>query len=81
MWVFQGKFTVEQGALIRKALEGAMDELFEEQRNEPSDISAETSRRMACDASVVHWHDDVGVGHAGDIVSMAHSYISSGHPA
>ena len=45
----------EQGALIKKALEGAMDDLFEEQRNEPSDISAETSRRMACDASVVHW--------------------------
>ena len=132
MWVFKGKFTAEQGALIAKALEGAMDELFEEQKNEPSDISAEipqgvdpvvakphpiatrradalervaetflagekgersggdrylvnihtevetltasgagaesecedcgnvsaeTSRRMACDASVVHWHE------------------------
>jgi hypothetical protein len=57
MWVFNGKFTAEQGALIAKALEGAMDELFEEQRNEPSDVSAETSRRMACDASVVHWHE------------------------
>ena len=42
MWVFKGKFTSEQGALIAKALEGAMDELFEEQRNEPSDVSAET---------------------------------------
>jgi hypothetical protein len=42
MWVFKGKFTAEQGALIAKALEGAMDELFEEQKNEPSDISAET---------------------------------------
>ena len=42
MWVFKGKFTAEQGALIAKALEGAMDELFEEQRNESSDVSAET---------------------------------------
>jgi hypothetical protein len=42
MWVFKGKFTAEQGALIEKALEGAMNELFEEQRNEPSDVSAET---------------------------------------
>ena len=42
MWVFKGKFTAEQGALIARALEGAMDELFEEQRNEPSDVSAET---------------------------------------
>ena len=44
-------------------------------------IPAETSRRMACDCSVVHWQDDVGAGHAGDIVSMAHSYISTGNTA
>jgi hypothetical protein len=42
MWLFKGKFTPEQGALIQKALEGAMDELFEEQRNEPDEVSAET---------------------------------------
>jgi hypothetical protein len=42
MWVFKGKFTAEQGALISKALEGAMNELFEEQKNEPSDVFAET---------------------------------------
>jgi hypothetical protein len=45
MWVFKGRFTAEPGALIKKALEGAMSELFEEQKNEPSDVSAETSRR------------------------------------
>jgi hypothetical protein len=44
MWVFKGKFTAEQGALIAKALEGAMSELFEEQKNEPSDVSAETPK-------------------------------------
>jgi len=42
MWVFKGKFTAEQGALIKMALEGAMEEIFEEQQNEPSDVSAET---------------------------------------
>jgi hypothetical protein len=57
MWVLKGRFTAEQGALIGKALENAMNEMFEEQRNEPVDVSAETSRRMACDASVVHWHE------------------------
>jgi len=132
MWVFKGRFTPEQGALIEKALDRAMDEMFEEQRQEPADVSAatppgvdpievkpypiatrradalervaesflsgekgersggdrylvnihtevetltangegaesecedcgnvsaETSRRMACDASVVHWHE------------------------
>ena len=44
-------------------------------------IPAETTRRMACDCSVVHWQDDVGAGHAGDIVSMAHSYISTSNKA
>ena len=132
MWVLKGRFTAEQGALIEKALEAAMNEMFEEQSNEPEDVSAEspvgvdpyelkphavdtrradalervveswssgkandhsggdrymvnihtnpevlkedgedarsecegcghvsaeTSRRMACDASVVHWHE------------------------
>ncbi|MFC1719830.1 DUF222 domain-containing protein [Pseudomonadota bacterium] len=42
MWVLKGRFTAEQGALIGKALEGAMNEMFEEQRNEPADVSAET---------------------------------------
>jgi len=131
-WVFRGRFTPEQGALIAKALEAALDDDFEEQqavpeevekhldRNQPwhqgvsnpidqrmadamervadsflaskdsnrsggdryllnihtdmdtlakegtgaeseleerSHIPAETSRRMACDASLVHWHE------------------------
>ncbi len=44
MWVFKGKFTAEQGALIAKALEGAMDELYAEQGDEPSEVSAEIPR-------------------------------------
>jgi len=42
MWVFKGRFTPEQGALIEKALDCAMNEQFEEQKNEPIDVSAET---------------------------------------
>lgn len=41
MWVLKGKFTAEQGALIEKALEGAMNQLFEEQQYEPEDVSSE----------------------------------------
>ena len=37
MWVFKGRFSAEQGALIAKALEGAMDELFEEQKEEAAE--------------------------------------------
>ena len=41
MWLFRGKFTAEQGALIAKALEAAMDQMFHESVEEPSDVSAE----------------------------------------
>ena len=41
-WVFKGRLTPEQGALISKALEAAMDQLFEEQKKVPKDVSAET---------------------------------------
>lgn len=119
-WQFRGRFTSEQGALLSKALEAAMNQIFEEQpatKDEPPTrepvgrrradalermadhflansrserhggdrylvnihtnietlkadgngaeselegcchVSAATSRRMACDASVVHWHE------------------------
>jgi hypothetical protein len=38
-WVFRGRLTAEQGAVVQAALEAAMNELFQEQR----DVSAETS--------------------------------------
>lgn len=42
MWVLKGRFSAEQGALISKVLEGAMEELEVEQQHEPEDVSAET---------------------------------------
>ena len=50
-WVLRGRFTAEQGALIQSALEQAIEEEFQEQKN----VAAATSRRLACDAGVVHW--------------------------
>jgi hypothetical protein len=55
MWVLKGKFTAEQGALIEKALEGAMNEMFEEQRNEPADVSAETSNQSDSQIKEMAW--------------------------
>ena len=43
-WVLSGRFTPEQGAVIRQALEKAMDALFEERQDEHPDVSAETPR-------------------------------------
>ena len=129
-WVFQGRFTPEQGAVIKKALEKAQDALWEPEGAEERDpresaqdnqrphpvatrradalerladsylaggendrsggdrylvnlhtdmetlqadgtgaeaeldgcchVPAETSRRLACDAAVVHWHETAG---------------------
>jgi hypothetical protein len=42
MWIIKARFTAEQFVLIKKAFEAAMNDLFEEQRNEPEDVSAET---------------------------------------
>ena len=44
--VLKGRFTPEQGAVITKALDAAMDQLFEEQKQVPEDVSAETSHNQ-----------------------------------
>ncbi len=38
-WVFKGRFTAEQGAMLQKALEAAGDQLFEEQQRVPAGTS------------------------------------------
>ena len=48
-WIFKGRFTAEQGVLIKKALEAATDQLFEEQQNVPGEVSAETSDSQPID--------------------------------
>ncbi len=48
-WIFKGRFTAEQGVLIKKALEAAADQLFEEQKDVPEDVSAETSASQPVD--------------------------------
>lgn len=40
-WVFKGRFTPEQGALINAALQSAMEALFQEQKNVPDCVSAD----------------------------------------
>jgi len=48
-WVFKGRFTAEQGALLQKALEAAGDQLFGEQQNVPEDVPAEISDNVPLD--------------------------------
>jgi len=48
-WIFKGRFTAEQGALLAKALEAATEELFKEQQYIPGEVSAETSNSQPID--------------------------------
>jgi hypothetical protein len=46
-WVFKGRFTAEQGVLLKKALEAAGDQLFEEQQQVPEVVSADMLIRFS----------------------------------
>jgi len=48
-WIFKGRFTAEQGALLEKALEAAGDQLFVEQQREPVGVEAEIDRSLTLD--------------------------------
>jgi hypothetical protein len=51
-WVFKGRFTPEQGALIAKALEAAMDDDFEEQQAVPEMVEKHLDRNQPWDKGV-----------------------------
>ena len=66
-WVMRGRFTPEQGALIQKAMESAMDELFDEQKDVPAGTSAdETTPRS----------EPVAARRADALVRVAEQYLS-----
>jgi len=50
-WVFKGRFTPEQGALLQKALEAAGEQLFDEQQHVPQDVSEEVSSNVPLDST------------------------------
>lgn len=54
----KARLSPEQGARIAQALDAAMAVSYEEQRYAAENVSAETSRRLACDCGVVHWLED-----------------------
>ena len=48
-WVFKGRFTPEQGALLQKALEAAGDQLFKEQQYVPPEVATEIAANVPLD--------------------------------
>jgi hypothetical protein len=45
-WVFRGRLTAEQGAMVARALGAAMDRAFEETRGEPKEVEREIEREQ-----------------------------------
>jgi hypothetical protein len=45
-WVVRGRLTAEQGAVVARALEAAMDRAFEETRGEPKEVEREIEREQ-----------------------------------
>jgi hypothetical protein len=48
-WVFKGRFTAEQGALLQKALDAAGEQLFTEQQPVPEDVAREIDTNTPLD--------------------------------
>jgi Domain of unknown function (DUF222)/HNH endonuclease len=68
-WVIRGRLTSEQGALVQKVLEQAMEEDFREQRNVPSGISS------AEPLDEIHSHPEpISMRRADALVRMAQGY-------
>jgi hypothetical protein len=72
-WVLEGRFTPEQGAVIRQALEKAMDALFDERQDEHPDVSAETPR-----GGIEEWQrpQPVATRRADALERLAESFLS-----
>jgi hypothetical protein len=81
-WVLRGRLTSDQGALVQKVLEQAMEEDFREQRGVPAgisaEISAETSLAEAVDEIHPHPHP-IALRRADALVRMAQSFSGEAH--
>jgi len=73
-WVFKGRFTPEQGALIAKALEAAMDENFEEQQAVPDVVDKELDRHQPWDKGV---SNPIDQRRADAMERVAEAYLAS----
>jgi len=51
-WVFRGRFTPEQGAVIAQALEAALEIQFKERRDEPTEVTEAIERGQVCQPGV-----------------------------
>ncbi|RPH98555.1 MAG: HNH endonuclease [Lysobacterales bacterium] len=71
-WVFRGRLTAEQGAMIAKALEASMDRSFEERRGEPEAVEEELHRN----ACISGFSEPVGQRRADALERVARAYLA-----
>jgi len=76
-WVFKGRFTPEQGALLQKALEAAGDQLFDEQQHVPEDVDEEIDRNIPLDSTTP---EPVSQKRADELARVVEGFLASaGH--
>jgi hypothetical protein len=71
-WVFRGRLTAEQGAVVARALEAAMDCAFEEQRSEPKEVEREIER----EAFKIGFAEPVAQRRADALERVARGYLA-----
>jgi hypothetical protein len=72
-WVFRGRLTPEQGAVIAKALEAAMDADFEETRGVPPEVHKDLERSIPYDQG---FSEPVAQRRADALERVAASYLA-----
>jgi hypothetical protein len=77
-WVFRGRFTPEQGALIARALEHAMGAQFAELRDEPREVSEDIAREQLQGPAV---SEPVAQRRADALERVAAGYLAQPEPA
>jgi hypothetical protein len=73
-WVFKGRFTPEQGAMLQKALEAAGDQLFKEQQNVSGDVVGEIDRNIPLDSTTP---EPVSQKRADELARVVEGFLAS----
>jgi hypothetical protein len=74
-WVFKGRFSPEQGALIAKALEKAVDQLFHELQDEHPDVTAVTPKGGVDEWQLPH---PIATRRADALERLAEAFLAGG---
>jgi len=75
-WVISGRLTAEQGALLQKALDLGVEQLFQEQKDVPEEVEAEEERRHPLNEP---FSDTFPARRSDALARMAEAFLASTH--